>query len=153
MKRILVLIFSVLTFGNTEAQNILGFNEVLIITDQVETVPSGKVWKVTGIFGLSDNICYPYFNANFGTVRYALGFGTGLLVNTVTIVNQITDRTGSSHFPNPDCTGSGSTNWNPTFPKIEPNPNVFPMWLPAGTTLRTLGPTTFSSVLEFDVTQ
>jgi hypothetical protein len=151
-KVLTLLLFTIIaSFSFLNAQSTLSFNRVITLDNTTQTVPAGKVWKVTGVYGLSDNICYPYFNLNFGTVRYALGFGLALVVNGQTIVFQITDRTGGSHFPISNCSGSGSTNWNPSQPKIEPNPNAFPMWLPAGSTLATGGSSTIASVIEFDV--
>jgi len=147
----LILLLFILCANYTVAQSTLAFNRVITLNNTPLTVPAGKVWKVTGVYGFSDNICYPYFNANFGTVRHALGFGIALVLNNQTVVFQISDRTGGSHFPNPDCTGAGSTNWNPSQPRIDPNPNAFPMWLPAGASLATGGPNTIASVIEFDV--
>lgn len=62
MKKILLVSIVVLTAlifvsSSLNAQNTLEFNRVLIVDNNVQSVPAGTVWKVVSVYGNAPRIC------------------------------------------------------------------------------------------------
>lgn len=127
----------------------LQYNGTKLISSTQDTVPANKVWKVESIFG-QGSVCYPYYNENFGTIRYALGQGAGFVVNGTTVVSDAV-KAYNYHYSDNICTQNPSTNWNPTNPEWKSSYNILPMWLPSAAILKTTSSTVFLSVIEFNI--
>ena len=134
--RVLTLMGSVIGFfaftSHLQAQtNNLYFNQVILVGATTMTVPAGKVWKVEGF--MQGGAYY----AN----RYSVGTGCGstyafhgFYVNGV-----LYGLPYSLSF-------SGGSIYT-----AEAAVSSLPLWLPAGTTLRTECTNDFLSVIEFNV--
>jgi hypothetical protein len=159
---------------SAEAQVSLRFKNAMMVTDQTQTVPANHVWKVTSIYGseFRENECVN-FTANSShelrTVRCACQVWSGSNPNTISVrlfyqisgfmVNNIPINTSISGLSSGNRTVWNSTNcsgnttgcgtWDCA--NISSDPNILPIWIPAGTTLRTAGPNTFLSVIEFEM--
>jgi hypothetical protein len=132
------------------------------VSNTQQTVPAGKVWKVTSTYGTT-LFCDDAINSN----GYWGGTGTKLVFLTNSFLVSRTRMFSFNEFAGgkyQSCaysgvtpiTGSSLTNCpasakNQGFPDIAANPNILPIWLPAGTTVQTSANTVFLSVLEFDV--
>jgi hypothetical protein len=128
--RVLILIGSVIGFfaftTHLQAQtNNLYFNQVILVGNTTMTVPAGKVWKVEGFM---QGGYYHGANQNIGCG--ASWYFHGFYVNGILC-----------GFPYKLSTGGN----------LVGNASSFPLWLPAGTTLRTECPNDFLSVIEFNV--
>lgn len=156
------------------AQQSLEYNQALVIDNTTQTVPSGKVWKVNAIYGeesryeecvdISQNSVHELnrircaYTINSTTTYYLkVPFYTisKMQVNGVDIIstiNGVGDISMDRYQSNPACSGS-HTSVSRTYScaNKEPDPNILPMWLPAGTTVESGGPSTFISVIEFNV--
>jgi hypothetical protein len=177
MKNLLCLLtFSCFLSLGLSAQQSLEYNQSLIVSGAQQTVPAGKVWKVTAIYGeearfeecvnitqsstheLNRIRCgYAINSATQFYLKVPFYTITKMQVNGVDIVSSVNGFNDSPiTFPrytnDPTCSGSsfntsrdyGCTN-KPT------DPNLLPVWLPAGTTLASGGSNTFVSVIEFNV--
>lgn len=160
-------VFSFLMFAmGAWAQGSLQFNQVLLVDSALSTVPANKVWKITAISGSEYrlNECVD-ISANSshelksGRCGYASNSGSFLgnysislfLVNGNRVINSIEGLpTSVTLYCNSNCTNSCSTK-DFSCANRDTNPNILPMWLPSGTTLRSGGPNTWLSVLEFNV--
>jgi hypothetical protein len=123
MKLVGVIIVS-LFFGSCFAQGNLQFNQVKLVTVQ-ETIPAGKVWKITGILP-----SYGYRYTSGGTSPYEYG----ILVNG-----------------NQRIIGHGSylnTSYNSPFSAQSFGGDL---WLPAGTNLAVGSNVGEISVIEFNI--
>jgi hypothetical protein len=127
---LLVAIFSISTFAKTQGN--LQFNQVKLVSS-LETVPSGKVWKVESCaYQGGTPICIapyslsPCNNVNGSNPIYAL---QSININS----NQIYINTLSN---NASSLGSSIQ---------------FPIWLPAGTTAAAGTNTRFLNVIEFNI--
>lgn len=175
MKNLFLLLFSCFLFVGLSAQQTLEFNQALIIDDAVSTVPAGKVWKVNAIYGeesryeqcvdISQNstdelnrirCAYTinsattyYLKVPFYTISKMIVNGTDIISS----INGFSDGTSTIvRYSNSSCTASGSSVSRQYFCTNKPtDPNLLPVWLPAGTTLASGGPNTFVSVVEFNV--
>lgn len=138
--------------GSALAQGTLQFGQAKIVSS-IQTVPAGKVWKVTSVYG-QDQPCVFLYS---GSYQYHGKYITaGFRINGVAIysyknwIQQLyepgctTKITGVTWQTIADLTTVDLTN-------VPNNGNIFPMWLPAGTTLEGLGPNTFLSVIEFNI--
>lgn len=149
------------------AQEALVFSQAKIVSNTLQAVPANKVWKVTSIYG-SEFVseCYSWNNdylglkcdqcwrdnPNGGIHTVALNyFRTSFLVNAVNIVHQVSALGIATTRSTSNCTGGTFCNSNFSCANKSPNPNLLPMWLPAGTTLQSGGSNTFLSVLEFTI--
>lgn len=144
------------------AQGNLQFSQALVVSSTEQTVPVGKVWKVTSVYGFEPNLCLTHAsmnNCNYSGSNSVNMSVSGYVVNGVMVLSECTMKRvwGSTN-----CSGSNNT-FTATeqycgnqiaaqgyAPKLA-NPNILPMWLPANTTLKSVGPSTFLSVLEFNV--
>lgn len=167
MKRLIVhfqaLLFS-LFFGSgavSLAQTTLEYSNALIVKDVVQTIPTGKVWKVTAIYG-SDRFCVQgtsnYINkSDWGYSKYVANISSAMIVNGVNIFSlRVWDVSGSyiTLYNDAACTSnycSSCPGRGPYAYDIAANPNILPQWLPAGTTVQTGSPNVLISVLEFNV--
>lgn len=162
--RALLLLTSVATFMSAVAQTNLQYSTALIISNTELTVPAGKVWKVTSVYGFESDFCLhsaTFNGCNYGSSNSFNMSISGFSINGVLVLSECTMK---RVWASTNCTGT-----NNTFTAVEgycgsqvgalgyapkaANPNILPIWLPAGTTLRSIGPSTFLSVLEFTVVQ
>lgn len=171
MKNIITIVF-ILTANICLSQNKLEFNQVLLISDTEMSVPEGKVWKVTSIsgadfynnycvinnsdfdwLGLKCNIVFTYAYDNQSvSINFFL---SSIVVNGITLINEISGMPSSVTTKySTDCTGSNYySSQSFTCANRATNPNLLPMWLPENTTIKTGGPATIASVIEFNLTQ
>jgi len=171
-KSILSLVFISLFGLMSYAQGNLQFNQVKIVSNVLETVPPNKVWKVTSIYGhefvlnqcVSNQTSFDWLgfkcNSTWRTTTTFSAiisyFATIFLVNGKQIINEISGLTNTSvtyYWGVANCTGSSysGSEYSVSCANRAANPNLMPLWLPAGTTLQTHGPNTFVSVIEFNI--
>ena len=148
------------------AQGSLQFNQVLLIDSALSTVPANKAWKITAVTGseyrmnecidISANSTHELKSARCGwstTTASLIGnYSISLfIVNNRKIINAVEGINGNqTGYLSTNCTNSWiSANFNCA--NRATTPNILPMWLPAGTTLRSGGPNTVLSVLEFNI--
>ena len=164
---VLVLFFiGLLSLGN--AQGNLQFNQALLLDSALATVPANKVWKITAVSGseyrlnecvdISANSIHELKSARCGysttTGSFVGNYSISLfLVNGNRVINSIEGMPSSTsaYSQNSNCTGSAANYIGFTCANRDTNPNILPMWLPAGATLRSGGPNTWLSVLEFNI--
>lgn len=108
----------------------LQLNQVLLVNNTVQTVPAGKVWKIESY--MQAGITITDMSESTATCNFP-GRHHAFLVN-----NQLYYLINGSP-------GHGSTG---TFMAVG---NSLPMWIPAGTTVRTSCATDVLSVLEFNL--
>jgi len=145
----------------SNAQGSLQFNQAKLVGNNLETVPSGKVWKVMSLYGEDfsggscvqfgsyyyDKILQAGFNINGNLVGVQYGTGPGCYIRTGSCSGSIVN--GSQ-----ECNSSG---WVDRVTNALGNVKIssmnasLPLFVPAGTTMQTLGGTTFLSVIEFNV--
>ena len=158
-------IFCLVSMG--VAQGNLQFNQVLLVDTALQTVPANKVWKITAISGseFRNNICVDISSNSTHELNSARCAVTTALstfltytisffwVNGKRVINSIEGLPTSSntYYQFTNCTGGGSGSYNFTCANKSTNPNILPMWLPAGSTLRSGGLNTWLSVLEFNI--
>jgi len=136
-------------FQGVHAQGSLQYNQAKIVTDQLQTVPANKVWKITAIYG-KDEVCRstaPLYT-NYWSTTLVAGFKLNsveilsfrkFLTTTLFSLNNCTSSAGS-------CGGGCLNALN-----FESDPNILPIWVPAGATVQTVGPNVFLSVIEFNI--
>lgn len=170
MRTFFLLTFTILTLTTSWAQQSLEFSQGLIIDNNVQTVPAGKIWKVTGIYGEEyrynecvdvsptsvhelNRVRCAYTSSTWFNARMSYSIAQ-MTVNGVAIPCRINGLGDQSYtfYTGANCSGS-STGINRTYScgNLASDPNLFPMWLPAGTTVATGGPNTFASVIEFNI--
>ena len=151
------------------AQGNLQFNQVLLVDSALRTVPANKAWKITAISGseyrlnecvnISSNSNHELKSARCGLAQsnghFVGNYSISLfLVNGNRVINSLEGMpTSSTVWVSNLCTNiSGNYgNYGFTCANRDTNPNILPMWLPAGATLRSGGPNTWLSVLEFNI--
>ena len=162
-KNLLVVILLLFTALSIKAQGTLQFNQVKIISTVLQTVPSGKVWKVTSIYGFEPNTCITgsvMDNCNYGGSNSVNMSVAAFKVNGSVILSECTPK---FDWASANCTGTkiawssaeqycGASLGSLGYATKTANPNILPMWLPANTTLQSNGPNTFLSVVEFNLT-
>lgn len=134
------------------AQGNLQFNRAILLSNTPQTIQPDKVWKIESVYGHANNVCY-FLPSRSSSSGYFVSRGrlSGLNINGTDVISSAT-RTDGNLYMNNDCTGSPSSySYNDSRDNWASDPNFFPMWLPAGTTVRTMGSTIFVSVLEFDI--
>lgn len=130
MKNMLFIVLVLIT-GNVAIGQMLEFSQVLLIDNNVQTVPSGKVWKLESCL---------YSSTLPSAVSSGSGSGT---YSTLTDLIQVngqnnevrTFRSGGGYYH------ASSAVWE----------QKWPLWLPAGTTLRASTGVYRISVIEFTV--
>jgi hypothetical protein len=156
-----IFLFSFLLSIPVYSQGTLQFNQALIITNQNQTVPAGKVWKITSVYG-TDRICIPcilseHLNNSNCTGRFVDYTGASFQVNSVRIFSERKWFPDQVNFETIYSDAACTNQWTTTTSfgwglfNIAPNPNLLPMWIPAGTTVQTDTPNIFLSVLEFNI--
>ena len=163
---VLVLFFiGLLSLG--KAQGNLQFNQALLLDSALATVPANKVWKITAVSGseyrlnecvdISANSNHVLKSARCGfapiTGTFIANYSvSAFIVNNKRIINSVEgfSPTSTTVYLSGNCTNSWTSS---TFSCANraTTPNILPMWLPAGTTLRSGGPNTVLSVLEFNI--
>jgi hypothetical protein len=103
--------------------NNLQFNRVILV-NSLQTVPTGKVWKVESVLSTSDLVirCTNYCSVNFS-----------ILINGVNIIMASSDYSYNSNSND------------------SRNITALPIWLPEGTTLNKGTNTAFISVIEYNL--
>lgn len=167
MKLGVFLLFFMALLSLGKAQGNLQFNQALLLDSALATVPANKVWKITAVSGseyrlnecvdISANSNHELKSARCG---FAPSTGTfianysvsAFIVNNKRIINSVEgfSPTSTTVYLSANCTNSWTSS---TFSCANraTTPNILPMWLPAGTTLRSGGPNTVLSVLEFNI--
>lgn len=171
MKHFSFLSFLILSFCfSSLAQQSLEFSRGIILDDNTQTVPAGTIWKVTGIYGeeYRYNECVDVSSTStheLNRVRCAYTSGTWsysrmsysiaqFTMNGIAIPCRINGLNDQSYtfYQGANCTSTSTgITRNYSCGNLASDPNLFPMWLPAGTTISTGGPNTFASVLEFNI--
>jgi hypothetical protein len=153
MRKIIALLSVVFVTGisiKTDAQNTLQFSQVLIVGSTQQTVPAGKVWKAEAIFGEQISACMPV--DCFSSSYYGKGIATGMYVNGLLIPSSIRGfKSSQTIYVDNTCTSSAGGGYDLTCANKSPDPNILPMWMPAGTTVKSLGATSFISIVEFTI--
>ncbi len=127
MKNIFTILLFFIAF-KTFSQGNLQFNQVVIVNDQVQTVPAGKVWKVESYQQQQVSI-----STSFPTTGCSdLARPRPYLIDNI-------------QYHNIEGIGHGNTSFASTAK------NNFPFWLKAGQTLKTSCPGDILSVLEFNI--
>jgi len=149
-------LFVLLSTVYLSAQGTLQFNQAKIIGSSLETVPAGKVWKVTSVYGTSSvcNLIGPCYTA-LSPNSYAFAQQSGLKVNGTSIVSK-SIWTRLDFYTNNTCTDNPRAFSNAGTCKADAmdqasDPNLLPMWIPAGATVSSLGNGSFVSVIEFNI--
>jgi len=141
------------------AQNSLQFVQAKLIDNNLQTVPVGKVWKVVSVYGSAPRICVSHPKATSTSNTYSWFNVQGFLVNSITVFSEATFAgsysTSSGHmwYTTDACSTVGQAWDNKAIwgiYDISPNPNILPMWLPAGTTLQAMQGSVIS-VIEFEI--
>ena len=148
MKSLVFLLLLSFLGLSVSAQGTLQFNQALVVTDQLQTVPAGKVWKVTAIYG-KDEVCRsvaPLYNNWFSQALVA-----GFFLNGVEVLSFRKFLTGTMYNNSPTCSSNNSGGYSFTSLNFESDPNVLPIWIPAGATVQTSGPNIFLSAIEFNI--
>ncbi|MCB9232968.1 MAG: hypothetical protein H6581_14990 [Bacteroidia bacterium] len=128
-KTLLLLTLPFLIFlGQANAQS-LDFSRVLLVSTLEDTVPPGKVWKVNSLL-----TSWTYQDAN-NTTCTQLYYGE----------NRAVYLNGNKRLIQADAIATGSG--GPYF-----SGGALPLWLPAGTRIRTSCPASELSIIEFTVT-
>ena len=163
---VLVLFFiGLLSLG--KAQGNLQFNQALLLDSALATVPANKVWKITAVSGseyrlnecvnISSNSNHELKSARCGWAQTTSSFianysVSAFIVNNKRIINSVEGLPSQVTVHNvSNCTTGNWSNINFVCANRATTPNILPMWLPAGTTLRSGGPNTVLSVLEFNI--
>ena len=127
MKIIFLAFFSFL--GSVlHAQGNLQFNQVIRVVEVLQTVPTGKVWKVESY--LENEL----INSNSSSSSC-----TSSTIHRPLIINN-----GFYYF-------IGDVAWGSTNSLQMMNHNKFPIWLKSGDQIRTTCSSDFASVIEFNI--
>ena len=156
MKNIFLLASAlfILSVTTSLAQGNLVFREAKLISSSIQTVPSGRVWKITSLSGAVYNtLCVPRPDLVPNPTQWVkAAIASGFEVNGQLIYSTLRYPTSTQRFSDINCT-IGLTNQDYSSYSQSTDPLILPMWLPAGTTLKTIGSGVFVSVLEFDVVE
>jgi hypothetical protein len=167
MKQGVFVLFFIGLLSLGKAQGNLQFNQALLLDSALATVPANKVWKITAVSGSEYrlNECVNVSaNSNHELKSARCGFATttasfianysvsAFVVNNKRIINSVEGLPSQVTLHNvSNCTYGNWININFVCANRATTPNILPMWLPAGTTLRSGGPNTVLSVLEFNI--
>ena len=161
LKNIALLITAFIISYNLNAQKSLEFNRVVKVDDNIQSVPVGTVWKVVSVYGSAPKICILHPKATISGKKYNWFNVQGFLVDGVNIYSEATfagdyEPASSSygHLWYSDANCSASPGWDQKLIwgiyNIDPNPNILPMWLDAGTNVQAMQGS-YLSVIEFIV--
>jgi hypothetical protein len=123
------------------AQGTLQFNQVLLVNNVQQSVPAGKVWKVESVMPQTSIIRCSDSYYNLPAPGPSNDFVIVVNGNNV-FVGEVTAGITSGY------TG-GSSAASEVFVGV--NTGLFPMWLPASTTLQASTNLRYISVVEFNV--
>ena len=129
MKFLFAIVLALLSFVGFGQYN-LQLNQVVLVSNTLQTVPAGKVWKVESY--MQAGIAAPDMIEVGGSCAYSDRHHP-MIVN------------GQTYFLINGSPGHGSSG---TFLAVS---NILPMWLPAGSTLRTACAKDVLSVIEFNL--
>lgn len=131
MKRIFFIAIIIAFFGGAtlKAQKSLEFNQVLLISSAVQTVPANKVWKIESY--LIQNL---YFSNSTGSCND--GYSRPFYINNKPYYIAGGGAGGS---------GSGGFYWG-----LGPG-TTMPVWIPEGAALKTMCSDDVLSVIEFNI--
>ncbi len=159
MKKIVLTLFWLFIITMLSAQGTLQYNQAKIIGASTEIVPIGKVWKVTSVYGVIRSCrligpCYIALSPN----SYAMASQSGLIINGESVPSRLVWER-SNFFSENTCTNdarsfsttTSNCTCNGMAGDLASDPNVLPIWLPAGTSVSSLGSSSFVSVLEFNI--
>lgn len=127
--KIIFLVFVVsirLAFGQSGLQ----FSQIILVKDINQTVPSGMVWKVESILSAYS---YPIVS-NCTSISNSGNYGTALFIDNNIYYSDISYHAGTTYS---SIMFNGSRS--------------FPLWLPAGTNLKTACSTSLATVVEFKI--
>jgi hypothetical protein len=159
--RIVGLFIAFLGLASLFGQGTLQFNRVLVVSNALQTVPAGKVWKVEAVWG-TDRICIPcIINEHLTTTacngRFIDYVGTSFRINGNRVFSERRwfpeFLSSEAVYNDAACTSlfSNYTSYGWGFYNIAANPNILPIWLPAASTMETDSPQIFVSIIEFNV--
>ncbi len=161
MKFYFLVAFALLALS-AGAQGTLQFNQVKLVSSTLETVPTGKVWKVTAVYG-QKFACWPMSCPGSWPVNSVYSTRSSYKVNgvEVTVFNSMNNPTAGIYYTSSDCTGSQSPNspltnclaagYGEYINSVPDRQTTLPLWLPAGTTLQSTDPAITLSLVEFNV--
>lgn len=129
MKFLFAIVLALLSYVGFGQYN-LQLNQVVLVSNTLQTVPAGKVWKVESY--MQAGIAAPDMIEVGGSCAYSDRHHP-MIVN------------GQTYFLINGSPGHGSSG---TFLAAS---NILPMWLPAGATLRTACAKDVLSVIEFNL--
>jgi hypothetical protein len=151
MKNYLLTLFHALLCVVLSAQGNLQFSQALIVSNTVQTVPTGKVWKITALSGTASSVCVPH-PEGIGSIWYQAISVSGFELNGTRVYSMLKYPTSGQRFNSNTCVTPGFCCDNQlTAYNQNTDPLVLPMWLPEGYTLKSLGANIFLSVLEFTI--
>ena len=127
MKKILLSTFLLLS-NLACAQGNLQFNQVIRVVEVLQTVPTGKVWKVES-----------YLENELVNSNSSSSSCTSSTIHRPLIINN-----GFYYF-------IGDVAWGSTNSLQMMNHNKFPIWLKSGDQIRTTCSSDFASVIEFNI--
>lgn len=157
------------TTASMAQDNQLKFSRAVKVSDTQMTIPAGKVWKVTAVTGqeFRPSTCVdmsPGSSHEIGELLQCAYPGATRSVNTPysisslvidgqTIPFRISGLATSAYvyYQQTTCSGNGTSNRDLSCANMNSDPNTLPLWLAEGTTIKTGGPNTIASVLEFNV--
>lgn len=132
------------------AQGSLEFSRVLLVDNTEQTVPADKVWKITAITGRTVE-CFNF--SEFTSSRpFAMANWSGFELNGELVIHQILYH--DPVFCGTNCSGMGGTscvNFSNDRDYTYDTNNLFPMWLPESTALKTADSAIKLSVIEFNI--
>ena len=140
-----VLLFSTLGFS----QGNLQYNLAKIVNDQIETVPANKVWKITAVYG-KEEVCrqvVPLYGSNWWSKALVVGF----FINNVEILSFRKFLSQTMYNNSNTCAVNGQGTYDFSALNFDSDPNILPIWVPAGATVKSVGPNVFLSVVEFNI--
>lgn len=126
----LIALFTLINREHANAQSGLEFSQVLLVGNSVQSVPSGKVWKLESIWSASPGV----MNSSCSSVSSAVDYARAIEINSVSLFPASATQTGSSG----NIYSSGEI-------------ASFPYWLPAGTSVKAYCSGSQISVIEFTV--
>jgi hypothetical protein len=132
-----------------KAQGNLQYNQAKIVTDQLQTVPANKVWKITAVYG-KDEVCRQVVPL-FSPVYWSKALVAGFRLNNVEILSFRKFLTQTMYNNSNTCSANSLGNYDFSPLNFESDPNILPIWVPAGATVQTVGPNVFLSVIEFNI--
>lgn len=127
--KLLIVILVLFNINSIDAQGNLQFNQIVMVTDIQQTVPSGKVWKIES---------YRQQQVGYSTTTPTTGCSDLSRARPYFIDNY--------QYHDIEGVGTGVASYPHTAK------NSFPIWLKAGQVVKTSCPGDFLSIVEFNIT-